>query len=224
MDKQLIVIACHGTPHYTNELLRSMRTNHNGSDVVVVDTCSDQPILSEVEVDQPFVVYTHRTDTRGYDTGAYISAFKRFRDYETFLFLQDSTKVVHPSFSDIFRCSENEYMPWMTHHVESDDKSRYVPNLIAEEISFPWRMIVGPIFSSHRSCLDEIDQKWGLDMFIPTSKSEAESMERGWPFLMILCGCSQNKEIISVQNNMTTKAAMDAHENPILTKVWSGRG
>src|SRR4051812_29377575 len=96
----MIVVATNNGKDYLPALLDSFKQyGTGGRKVVIMDTgstceVSKSYIASAISDDWPFELEADTTPYRGYDTGAYIHAY-RSRPADDYVFLQDSVMVKH---------------------------------------------------------------------------------------------------------------------------------
>lgn len=183
----MIVIATHNGGEYLPRLLESLHLHGTGGHpTVIVDTGSTDEefirYLETVEGTASFPVTVTRTPYRGYDTGAYIWAFKNFKA-PSYMCMHDSLRIKCEGWLAPF---EDRAKPgigivaWQQFgpRYDNDKQIAFVEkHLGSHEMSNGG--IFGPIFYITQDVVDIFDER-GYLAAIPTDKNEQMGMERGW--------------------------------------------
>lgn len=183
-----IIIATNNGKKFLIPLLESIE-RHGGifnHRVSIVDTGSTDAesiaYLDELKRNEKYSV--NITPYKGYDTGAYIWAYKNFQDDE-FLFMHDSMEVAEEGWLQDFGHPPNAVKAYasfgMTFDYGTDQQQRLIDLGIYNPDSATG--IMGPIFCVPRTVLDSLDQRFDLKRLIPQKKTDQQGMERGWAML-----------------------------------------
>ncbi len=138
----------------------------------------------------PLRLSVDQTPYKGYDTGAYLHAFRKLAA-DSYIFLQDSACPKEPGWTETFT-SRLTYgvgcVPWLTFPLQWDEEGQL--EFIRQQYRtdrVPPLGVFGPMFAASRESLLKLDQMKLLDA-IPSTKVEQQAMERGWPLAFFLGG------------------------------------
>ena len=189
----MIVIATHDNINYLDTLIKSINNyGTNGHKVLIVDTNSITPdffkylsSLKEASFTNNLNIEITKTLYSGYDSGGYIWAYKNFIE-ENYIFLQDSMEIKHPEWITIIeeKLKKSDVVAWrkFPRHLcpfDNPHQERWLYELIGTRDYDEG--IFGPVFSTKRSVLYEIEQS---NLFIiPNNKEQQQGMERGWAII-----------------------------------------
>lgn len=176
----MIVIATNNGMAFLPKLLDSFsKYGTAGHKVCIVDTGSTDPVyidyINSLDKDAYIIM---KTPYRGYDTGAYIWAYRNTNESE-YLFMHDSMEVVDSGWVEEFSthgdvCAYSffklNYFDFQFNHFK--DVGIYNPNTTVG--------MAGPIFYIKRPILDLLDAQFNLDKVIPDCKWNQSGMELGW--------------------------------------------
>lgn len=190
----MIVIATNNGHRFLPELIPALeRLGTGGYEVLLVDTGSTDPrtleLLEELKsYEGPLRLRVTCTPYRGYDTGAYIHAYREF-PADRYIFLQDSLMPKHGGWVEEFGSRFSfgvGVVPWLVFPLtwDSEEQRQFVSSRYACRQAPPYG-IFGPIFAAERTALERLDRKSLLNV-IPTSKAEQQGMERGWSLAFFL--------------------------------------
>jgi len=208
----MIVIATNNGNEYLPNLLASIDTygcdNHK---ICIVDTGSTDNTFIEylANLDKNKYIITH-TPYKGYDTGAYIHAYRNFASSE-YIFMQDSIEVISSDWVSEFKKNNSDACYYTAFGTFFDTESErqhiidigiYNPNTV--------KCVFGPIFYIKKPILDSISQRFNLDKVIPTNKQEQMGMERGWA--MMIDTVTRNRSWLGVFEEWAVGRPWD--ENP----------
>ena len=197
----MIVIATYNNPKLLTDLLDSMiDTIDMDEKVLIVCTDPKQTEMLEFLKDLPskysFDITTDVTPYAGYDTGAYIYAYKKYKE-EYFIFLQDSITMKSPEWLNAFK--EHRRLNVMTAWVlfpmcwDNNEQIQWVEDKFTRLLFKPPTGIFGPMFQVARNTLKKIDKEYDLERFIPSRKIiEQQGMERCWAYLASHCNVEVN--------------------------------
>ncbi len=192
----MIVVATNNGHLHLPELLSSIEEHGDGGhEVLVVDTQSSD-VRAQAYFDSlckysgPLRLSATRTPYKGYDTGAYLYAFRNF-PADRYIFMQDSLRVKHSGWTEAFDAKFTHgvgCVPWLVFPAQwdSDAQLEFVANCLGVRSAPPFG-IFGPVFAAKRSALNEMDAK-GLLAAIPSNKLEQQAMERAWPTAFFVAG------------------------------------
>lgn len=195
----MIVIATYNDISYLNNLLDGLNTTENlNENVLVVCTDSQQREMVDYVNTLPnnnnynFNILVDVTPYRGYDSGAYIYAFKNYID-DYYIFLQDSITIKSPEWLNYFKekRDENTVNPILVFSLSWDNSEQvaWVQDKLGAHFNVPNVGIFGPIFQISRKSLIKMDMLYDLNRFIPGHKIIGQQgMERGWAYLAINSG------------------------------------
>lgn len=197
----MIVIATYNNTELLTDLLNSMLDTINMDEKILV-VCTDpkQTEMLEFLKDLPskysFDITTDVTPYAGYDSGAYIYAYKKYKE-EYFIFLQDSITMKSPEWLNTFKNYRklNVMTAWVLFPMcwDNMEQCQWVENKIKRVIFRPATGIFGPMFQVARNTLKKIDKEYNLDNFIPTNKIvEQQGMERCWSYMAAHCSVEVN--------------------------------
>ncbi|HQU17487.1 MAG TPA: glycosyltransferase family A protein [Fimbriimonadaceae bacterium] len=192
----MIVVATNNGHRFLPELIRSIEEcGDGGHEVVIVDTQSSAPEAQEylstlAAYSGPLRLSVDQTPYKGYDTGAYLHAFRKLAA-DSYIFLQDSACPKEPGWTEAFT-SRLTYgvgcVPWLTFPLQWDEEGQL--EFIRQQYRtdrVPPLGVFGPMFAASRESLLKLDQMKLLDA-IPSTKVEQQAMERGWPLAFFLGG------------------------------------
>jgi hypothetical protein len=190
----MIVIATYNDISYLTNLLDSLNTTENLNENVLV-VCTDYSQKEMIEYintlpnnnDYVFNILVDVTPYKGYDSGAYIYAFKKYVD-DYYIFLQDSITIKSPEWFNYFKekREEDSINPLLHFSMCWDNKEQreWVENKFNSRFNVPNVGIFGPIFQVSRKSLIKMDKLHNLSNFIPGHKVIGQQgMERGWAYL-----------------------------------------
>ncbi len=192
----MIAIATNNGHRFLPELIHSLETHGtDGHDVLIVDTGSSDPDATAYldtlkSYSGPFKLTVTQTPYKGYDTGAYLWAFRNFPS-DTYIFLQDSVLIKQSGWVKDFE-SRLTYgvgaAPWLTFPVQWDNEEQiqYVTEKFQSTDLAPFG-VFGPIFATTHAALSDLEEQ-GLLNVVPTNKHQQQAMERGWAFAFIKGG------------------------------------
>ena len=188
----MIVIATYNNPKILTDLLDSMvGTNNLDEKVLIVCTDPKQTEMIEFLKELPgkydFEILTDVTPFAGYDTGAYIHAYKKYDD-DYFVFLQDSITMKSPDWLNAFKANRvpNLITSWVVFPLGFDNMEQveWVESKVPDLRFRPRFGIFGPMFQIEKKTLEKLDEKYKLTNYIPTNKIiEQQGMERCWAYL-----------------------------------------
>ena len=194
----MIVIATYNDPQLLTNLLDSMVGTYDlDEDILIVCTDPKQKemlkFLETINEKYPFNILIDVTPYAGYDTGAYIYTYKKYRNEEYFIFLQDSISIKSPEWFQAFKHKRrnNVLTAWVVFPMCWDymEQMQWVESKFRDLKFRPDTGIFGPMFQVSKSTLRKIDKEFNLDNFIPTRKViEQQGMERCWSYLAAHCG------------------------------------
>ncbi len=223
----MIVIATHNHNIALLRLLKSIQQNGGAERILVVDTCSPQSLKSlrkTIQSTYPSVVLD-RTAKPDYDTGAYLHAFRYYKD-EEYLFLHDSLEVIQPDFMTAFRQTATDLdtvVPWMGvepfYTAYTDVHFSILTKLFKEPhplSSPPSYAFFGPIFYASRQGMEKM-QSAGFLNFAPQNKTEAQVTEQVWSLWASRSGLAV-KPVSTLWRNIFTKGY-----TPVFRKYLLGR-
>jgi hypothetical protein len=198
----MIVIATYNNPKLLTDLLDSMVETVNMDEKILV-VCTDPKqtemieFLKELPSKYSFDISTDVTSYAGYDTGAYIYAYKKYKEEDYYIFLQDSITIKSPEWLNAFKNYRklNVLTAWVLFPMCWDfmEQTQWVESKFKQIIFKPTAGIFGPMFQVARNTLKKIDKEYNLDNFIPSRKViEQQGMERCWSYLAAHCGIEVN--------------------------------
>lgn len=187
----MIVIATNNGKNYLSKLLESLESLGNTIPVSVIDTQSDDTesieYLNTLENNFSFEIKIYKTPYRGFDTGAYIWAYRNIPS-EKYYFLQDSLKIKS---LDYFKETDKKLKTGTVVPLLTFDNNGYgygegynfcQTNFGTTHYEFG---IFGPIFSILKEDLDKISSN---HFCIPYNKATQTGMERGWAIIFKIYG------------------------------------
>ncbi|MBX3118674.1 MAG: hypothetical protein KF784_06385 [Fimbriimonadaceae bacterium] len=192
----MIAIATNNGHKFLPELIESLETyGTDGHDVLIVDTGSSDPAATEYlgaleSYNGPFKLMVTQTPYKGYDTGAYLWAFRNF-PADTYIFMQDSVLVKQPGWTKEFESRLSfgvGAVPWLTFPLQWDSEEQvgFVTEKFQTTDLAPFG-VFGPMFATTHDALSDLESQ-GLLNVIPSNKHEQQAMERGWAFAFIKGG------------------------------------
>jgi hypothetical protein len=199
----MIVIATYNDISYLNNLLDGLNTTENLDENVLI-VCTDDRQSEMVDYintlpqnnNYNFNILVDVTPYQGYDSGAYIYAFKNYID-DYYIFLQDSITIKSSEWLNLFKevREENTINPILEFSLSWDNHEQlmWVENKMGLYFNKPNVGIFGPIFQASRKSLNKIDGLYNLNNFIPSHKIIGQQgMERGWAYLAVNSGIMIN--------------------------------
>lgn len=180
----MIVIATNNGNESLPRLLNSLeKYNYNNFPICIVDTgSSNEEFINYLEELKTLNKYTILNIQGGYDTGAYIHAYRNTNS-NYYIFLQDSTEIKHEDFFkklEEYSNSDNifAYFIFTSPDSAGDFKGILEKYYDTESLANYQFGIFGPMFATSRKILDSI---YNNNLYlIPTNKDEQMAMERGW--------------------------------------------
>ena len=180
----MIVVATNNGMEFLPKLLNSFDIyGTGGHKICIIDTgSSDQSYINYIDVLDKDKYIIMKTPYKGYDTGAYIWAYRNTNESE-YLFMHDSMEVVDAGWIDEFTnngdvCAYSfftlNYFEFQFNHFKDIDI--YNPSTTVG--------MAGPIFYIKRTVLDTLDAKFNLDKVIPDCKWNQSGMELGWYMML----------------------------------------
>lgn len=193
----MIVIATNNGITHLPRLLQSIDVHGTGEHkVCIVDTGSTNPEFIQYIDSLDTSKYIIHKQIGGYDTGAYIYAYREFNESE-YLFMHDSMEVLSDTWMDDFTAYNTDVCYYSGFRMCFDGNEQ-VEWLCNKNIYNAGCLlgVFGPIFYVKRIVLDAISTRFNLDSIIPTSKVEQQHMERGWA--MMIDTVTQSKSWLSM--------------------------
>jgi hypothetical protein len=190
----MIVIATYNDIGLLDNLLDSLNTTENLNENVLV-VCTDPNKLHMIKhiyslsssKKYNFKILADFTPYQGYDSGAYIYAYRNYVD-DYYVFLQDSVTIKSPEWFNYFKEKRQEYtinpilhfsMCW-----DNMEQRMWVEHKFDNHFNSPSVGVFGPIFQASRKSLAKMDELHNLTKFIPSHKiTSQQGMERGWAYL-----------------------------------------
>lgn len=180
--KRKIVIATHNGASVLPALLD--RLDHYGAgdqELLIVDTGSDDPASLEylARLTERGIPVT-QTPYRGYDTGAYLWAF-RHHPADNYLFMQDSLLVTAPDWLERFSTDSDvtALAAFPFAYDNAAQRNWLIHQFPSAQMKTPTHGIFGPVFATSHAVLIELDQ-CGFLAAVPSDKNQQQAMERGW--------------------------------------------
>lgn len=213
----MIVIATYNDISYLNNLLDSLNTTENlNENVLVVCTNPNQMQMIKYIYTLPssnkynFKILADFTPYAGYDSGAYIYAYKNYVD-DYYIFLQDSITVKSPEWFNYFKekRDENTINPLLQFSMcwDNMEQRMWVERKFYNKFNSPTIGVFGPIFQASRKSLIKMDELHNLTKFIPSHKiTSQQGMERGWAYLAANSGVAIN----SIDGNYYGESSFDS--------------
>lgn len=205
MIENLVVIASNNGASLLPRCLQSLGDRHKR---LVVDTGSTDPdsqkyVQRRINANKAAKIGSsvmfEQLPFKGYTTGAYLWAYWHYKA-EHYFFMQDSMELTEDT-DDFLRDFKNALpergaAAWATfkedfdtpeqkqwaHYILNSDPDDHPNNTV-----YPERGIFGPVFYVSRKTLDELNDR-GLLPPTPTTKYQAQGMERVWPWLFHKAG------------------------------------
>ncbi|HEY3783181.1 MAG TPA: hypothetical protein VGL56_19045 [Fimbriimonadaceae bacterium] len=190
------MIATHNGRQFLPGLLESLaRFGTGGRKVLLLDTgstCAESLQLLSAIAQQswPFELEVSKTPYRGYDTGAYIHAFRNY-EAETYLFLQDSVLIKNENWLEAFESRISHgvgCVPWLGFPMQWNSQEQI--DWVMEKFETPdWPPlgVFGPMFMATRTALNDLESRGYLEN-IPNCKMEQMAMERAWAVAFTISG------------------------------------
>lgn len=196
----MIVIACYNDINLVQSNVTSLlKTNNLTENILLVATDPSQTKLinhlKSLEENHDLIKVLI-CDSVSFDSGAYINAYMNFSD-DYYIFFQDSVIVNDDDWLDYFKQKRNpnEINAWITFEMprwDYEDQKNWILSKLPNNLIQPSVGVFGPNFQISREGLDRINGKFDLLNFIPTTKSNAMGMERGWSYLAVNSDLSVN--------------------------------
>lgn len=227
--KGLVVIATNNGKEHVQRLIRSMRdVGHSFKEwpVVIVDTGSSQEVIDyykQVTQNSKGKIMLLQSPY-GRDTGAYIYAYQSFVNVHRFIFMHDSMQVKTKGWADAFvaaeRTKKGQASAWLffPFFFDNPDQHKFVLDLYGKDSLVPDYGIFGPIFSTTRNVLKELEAKGYLDTY-PDDKIQAQGFERGWMIGFNNLGF----KVVNVEEALFNDSIMTNDGYTYLTKYRPGR-
>lgn len=223
----MIVVAAYDSLDYVRDFLDSISNSNIDESVLIVCTCPKQISFIQsleaflLEANYPFKLSHTVTPYSGYDSGAYIWAYNMHID-DYYVFLHDSVVANHPMWLERFKAFRREDIlnTWCYFDIvdESPHTDFFLPKIGGHPSLNGYPGVFGPMFQISRKALIQIDSKYTLNNFIPTNKTEACAMERGWTYLAVASGLGINnidghysRNVHDYQNKSLTKYLRNRH-------------
>jgi hypothetical protein len=192
----MIVIATHNGKQFLPGLMESLaKFGTGGRKVLILDTgssCSDslQLLASIAQQSWPFELEVSKTPYKGYDSGAYIHAYRNY-EAASYLFLQDSVLIKDKNWLEAFESRISfgvGCVPWLGFPMQwnSQEQIDWVEDKF-KTLDWPPTGVFGPMFMATREALNDLEKRGYLDN-IPSCKTEQMAMERAWPIAFTLSG------------------------------------
>jgi hypothetical protein len=208
----MIVFAVHNMVDKI-ELVLEQLNKFNKIDVLIVDTNSPTDVVKwffeEKKDSYNFKLIYDKLDVTGYETGAFLHAFKNYKA-DKFYFFQDSIEFINTdifnkidSLLEIYNVVSISHFPLIFDNTEQLNWviSSFDKNEISNLKYTPFG-IFGSMFSIKRKDLEKIPSKW---LNYPTNKLETCGMERKWAIIFAIIGLSvvylEEDHMIFLQNN-----------------------
>lgn len=189
-SQALIVVATNNGSKVLPPLLESLEQHgRGGCDLLLVDTgTTEAASLELLEALRGQGVAVTKTPYRGYDTGAYLWAYRE-REAETYLFLHDSLMATQPGWTAHFLTGD-PVVALAAFPMAFDDEAQLdwlLTRFPADQMRPVSQGIFGPIFAARREALLTLERRGFLNA-IPSNKNEQQAMERGWAIAFASCG------------------------------------
>lgn len=198
----MIVIAAYNRVDLVENLLTSMNNTIDLDEDVLI-MCTNRSMTEMIDFSKTLpnnIKYNYNikidsTPYNGYDTGAYIYAYKNYEsDY--YIFLHDSITVNSPEWLNEFknRRKEDFLTAWCvfdmnTNPFDNSSQSEFINSVCKDCYKKSPYGVFGPMFQIHKLGLKKIDEAYGLDNCIPNSKvTGQQGMERLWPYMAVNVG------------------------------------
>lgn len=189
MRKTLVVVATNNGAQWLEGLFNSIDEfgGRGDADIIIVDTGSTDG--GQTTAYMGHMVRMKKVDKvmmidGGYCTRAYLESYNRYKNaYDNFIFIHDSMKVKDADwvgvFTAPFQFTPLLAIPWLTFGMwyDNDEQKEYIQKRYGADE--PLNGFFGPIFSTTREALEELDKK-GLLPTPPSNKTEECGWERGW--------------------------------------------
>lgn len=197
----MIVIATNNGSKYIDSLMASLVVYGPAEEkILIVDTQSSDPEYMghlktlQARYSKRIDIEIAQTPYAGYDTGAYIWAYRNYREPE-YMFMQDSMFIKKANWLQQFRDKWTDgisLVSWLKFNVGYDGEAQkdFVMKNIGVTDTGGWG-VFGPIFYTRLEIMDLFESK-GLLNIIPTNKIEQMAMERGWAAISTACGLASN--------------------------------
>ena len=181
----MIVISTNNGSKFLPNLLKSIDVyGAHGHEICIVDTGStDAEFISYLNSLDRGKYQVTKTPYVGYDTGAYVWAYKNYVSDE-YIFMHDSMEIISDTWVAAFRydkCDVCYYAGFPMAFDEDAQKQRLIDIGIYNEKA-PYG-VFGPIFYAKRRILDAMDVKFDLRKVVPSNKLDQMGMERGWSMM-----------------------------------------
>jgi hypothetical protein len=224
----MIVIATYNDTSILTNFLHSLKkTIDLDEKILIVCSCPNQTnminFLNEIKSNNVFDFDFNISVTpySGYDTGAFIWAYKEFYD-EYYIFLQDSLIINNPNWLNTFKNfrDKSTLNTWCSFSVNDETahtdffipKMGFTPNSLNGSVG-----VFGNMFQISKYGLDKINEKFNLSNFIPTDKVGSCAMERGWTYLCIYSDLNIN----SIDGEYSRNP--NGYDDKLMTKIFNNR-
>lgn len=129
--------------------------------------------------DIPTPVVFINTEAGGRDTGAYLTAYRKHRNFDGYFFMHDSMQIKRPDFLKYF-ARPDRVTAWLRFPFFFDEKEQeeYIAKILGQG-SYPPDGIFGSIFYVPRQALATLEKKKLLPV-PPLTRLEQQGWERGW--------------------------------------------
>ena len=180
------MIATNNGKNYLNNLLISFDVFNIKKVIHIIDTGStdidSNQFLEDIRTNKIFKnlnILTHKTNYKGFDSGAYIYAIKNI-DAERYYFLQDSIIIKDGNFFDKIdeKLKIGTIVPLVGFNSNLYDNQEQIDFSITKVGSSEFDIgIFGPMFAVTKNDVDKVKETLN---FFPTNKNEQMAMERIW--------------------------------------------
>lgn len=217
----LLVVACHNDINLLNNWLDRIKLINipEHTKIIFIDTYSDNEefkthfsLLKEQNVNQNLMF--ERLDYICYASGAYWYTYLTYTSNH-YIFLHDSNTIIDLNFLEIILEKLKEYnivsfFDFQYDHFLNEWSGTDFEGIT--DITYPQRLIVGPMFATTKTTLDKIPHQW---FKIPQNKTEEEGCERRWALMFHL--------INATKINLLTDWVGMTLPNGFLHKILVGR-
>ena len=190
----MIVIATNNGANVLPALIASLHeTGHTPSEFLIVDTGTTEATAREylaLLATQGYCVT--RTPYKGYDTGAWLWAYREFPADE-YLFLHDSILVDTPEIVNVFRRQWQHGVGAVAFagfpmFFDNNAQMEFLADCFdMDRVKAAERGIFGNLFYTRHAVLQEMEAQ-GFLPSIPNDKNECCALERGWATAFRSCG------------------------------------
>lgn len=190
----MIVIASYNGINFLPGLIKSLEEfgPHDEEYLVVNNQSTDPEFINYLNtLDSSLNIKVETCPYNGYDTGAYLWAYRTF-PAEEYMFLQDSIKIKDSNWFNEFRNKWTEdcgLVSWLVFDgmYDNSEQELFIKSAVGSSDTRGWG-VFGPIFYTKKYVLDQLEEKELLVNCIPKNKNEQMGMERGWSAIMNLAG------------------------------------